>query len=156
MEYKAHFMYLGEEYHFTLDTQKFDRNYDDENYAYWIVKKNGHYFEINVWKKDDCGELSNEGKVYAYKNQGDFEDSKNALEFSIVFNKEKRTIKVEVTIEYEYDPSHHDIMGFDISYIDAVAKDMVVRPEKNIQSGVRLISVFDKENEDYWLLPDSK
>ena len=39
---------------FELDTNKLDRNYDDEDYAYWIVKdKRGYMHEINIYKAPD-------------------------------------------------------------------------------------------------------
>ena len=59
---------------FELDTNKLDRNYDDEDYAYWIVKdKRGYMHEINIYK-DEKGEFLMEGKDYVWFDYDDFED----------------------------------------------------------------------------------
>ncbi len=65
---------------------------------------------------------------------------------------EKRTVKIEVEIEYEYDPKHHDIIGMGESYVDAVAKDMAIRPSRSIESGVRLLCVCNRDEDSYWLI----
>ena len=73
MTYRTSFILFGTRYEFMLNTENLDRNYDDENYTYWIVKRNGKYFEINIWKDDD-GRLTGEGVVYGYSSRGSFED----------------------------------------------------------------------------------
>ena len=157
MVFKAEFSYLGVDYCLPLNTDKIDRNYNDENYAYWVVEKNGRYFEINVWK-DDNGNFTHRGKVYAFPDEGSFDDGDYARgeEFDITFSDYRRTVKVEVEIEYEYDPEHQDLVNFDEAYIDSVAKDMAIRPTKSIESGVRLIHVCNREDDSWWLINASK
>ena len=59
---------------FELDTNKLDRNYDDEDYAYWIVKdKRGYMHEINIYKDED-GNFLMDGMDYVWFDCGDFED----------------------------------------------------------------------------------
>ena len=59
---------------FELDTNKLDRNYDDEDYAYWIVKdKRGYMHEINIYKDED-GNFLMDGMDYVWFDYGDFED----------------------------------------------------------------------------------
>ena len=59
---------------FELDTNKLDRNYDDEDYAYWIVKdKRGYMHEINI-NKDKDGNFLMDGMDYVWFDYGDFED----------------------------------------------------------------------------------
>lgn len=59
---------------FELDTNKLDRNYDDEDYAYWIVKdKWGYMHEINIYKDKD-GNFLMDGMDYVWFDYGDFED----------------------------------------------------------------------------------
>ena len=59
---------------FELDTNKLDRNYDDEDYAYWIVKdKHGYMHEINIYKDED-GNFLMDGMDYVWFDCGDFED----------------------------------------------------------------------------------
>ena len=59
---------------FELDTNKLDRNYDDEDYAYWIVKdKRGYMHEINI-NKDKDGHFLMDGMDYVWFDYGDFED----------------------------------------------------------------------------------
>ena len=76
---------FGETFKVNLDTEKLDRNYDDEDYAYWILEHSGHYFEINVWKENET--FTTEGKAYAYINLESFEyaDLPNE-ECELVFN----------------------------------------------------------------------
>ena len=68
------FTAFNEEVHVTVNTKDLDRNYDDEEYAYWIVERNGHYYEVNIWKDED-GNFTNNGKVYAFADYGKFEDA---------------------------------------------------------------------------------
>lgn len=56
-----------ETYEFLLDTNKLDRNYNDEPYAYWIVERGNWVFEINILKTQEVdGNLTNEGYVKRY------------------------------------------------------------------------------------------
>lgn len=65
----------GREYSLSLDTDKADRNYDDENYAEWfITASDGRILEITVWK-DAQGRFTHDGTAEVYKNKGDFEDN---------------------------------------------------------------------------------
>lgn len=59
---------------FELDTNQLDRNYGDEDYAYWIVKdKRGYIHEINIYKDED-GNFLMDGMDYVWFDNGDFED----------------------------------------------------------------------------------
>ena len=65
----------------------------------------------------------------------------------------RRTIKVEVEIEYEYDPNHYALVGMGESYIDAVAKDMAIQPNGvSVVDGVRLLHVCNREEDAWWLI----
>lgn len=65
----------GREYSLSLDTDKADRNYDDENYAEWFIKSDdGRILEVTVWK-DGFGRFTNDGMVEVYENEGEFEDN---------------------------------------------------------------------------------
>ena len=66
----------GRSYDLSLDTDKTDRNYADENYAEWYVTcADGRILEITVWK-DGIGRFTRDCVVEAYRNKGDFEDGK--------------------------------------------------------------------------------
>lgn len=78
------FIAFGKEYKLALDTKKLDRNYDDEDYAYWIVETNGKIFEINIWKLN--GHFTTSGKVYAFASVGAFEDDDADEELEIKFS----------------------------------------------------------------------
>ncbi len=71
---------------FDLDTNKLDKNCEDECYAYWIVKdKFGYFHEINVWKDEDFS-FTNKGKDYIYYNEELFEEAMDAnVEISLQF-----------------------------------------------------------------------
>lgn len=71
IDYK--FNAYGKEYDFRLNTRELNRNYDDEDYCYWIKESDGHYFEINIYK-DEQGELTNNGCVFAAIDLAAFED----------------------------------------------------------------------------------
>lgn len=72
-------------------------------------------------------------------------------------NKVKRTIKVEVEIEYEYDPKHPNVVGMSDDYVNAIAKDMAFEnAARNIQDGVRLIHVCNREEDAWWLINHEK
>lgn len=76
---------LGETFTATVDTEKIDRNYNDEEYAYWIIEHLGHYYEVNIWKQN--GVFTNKGKAYAFDNIGKFEEAGNPDdECELVFN----------------------------------------------------------------------
>lgn len=64
---------LGETFSARFDTEKIDRNYDDEEYAYWVIEHSGHYYEVNIWKED--GIFVRTGKAYAFDNLGNFENA---------------------------------------------------------------------------------
>lgn len=86
MIYKTKFNAFGIEYQFVLDTDDIERNHEDESYGYWIVEKDGHHFEVNIWKEN--GSFSDNGKVYCFKDYGNFVDAGAAdeehdIEFSI-------------------------------------------------------------------------
>ena len=71
-------------------------------------------------------------------------------------NKIKKTIKVEVEIMFEYDPNHFNVVGMGEDYVDAIAKDMAIRPTKSIEDGVRLIHVCNREEDAWWLINADK
>lgn len=65
----------GREYTLSLDTDKADRNYNDENFAEWFITADDkRILEITVWK-DEQGRFTTDGTAEVYKNQGDFEDN---------------------------------------------------------------------------------
>ena len=74
---------------FELDTEKLDRNYDDEPYAYWIVKdKHGYIHEINI-NKDEDGEFLLTGVDYVWFHYSSFENCDTAdveeyIEFEVI------------------------------------------------------------------------
>lgn len=66
----------GREYSLSLDTEKPDRNYEDENYAEWfITTEDERILEVTVWK-DAQGTFTSDGTVEVYKNKSDFEDGR--------------------------------------------------------------------------------
>lgn len=73
---------------FTFDTDKFGRNYDDENYAYWIIRdKLDRIHEVNI-NKDGDGNLTPSGYDYVWFTEGDFVDGTNEdLFYPITFEK---------------------------------------------------------------------
>lgn len=71
--------------------------------------------------------------------------------------KERKTIKVEVEIEFEYDPNHFNVAGMGEDYVDAIAKDMAFQnAARNIQDGVRLLHVCNREEDAWWLINTAK
>lgn len=70
MKAKVKFEYSGKAYEYEREMSKFDRNYDDEDYAYFLEQtadNGGRLFEINL-VKNDGGYLTGEGAyvgVYA-------------------------------------------------------------------------------------------
>ncbi len=72
-------LYVELEYiEFTLDTKDLARNYDDEDYGYWIVEdKFGYVHEINIDKSEN-GEFLLTGYDYIWFDKGNFEDGADA------------------------------------------------------------------------------
>lgn len=91
MTFYTKFTMFGKQYSFLLNTDKLDRNYSDENYAYWVFEHDGHYFEINIWKdKEIDGEFTTNGKVYGfidYENLMEAGDCDEEKEISFVETK---------------------------------------------------------------------
>mgnify|MGYP006988909798 CR=1 FL=1 len=79
MNFRTSFIMFSTRYEFMLNIDNLDRNYDDEPYAYWIVEKDGKYFEVNIWKDDD-GNFTSDGKVYGFRDYGNFCNAGNADE----------------------------------------------------------------------------
>ena len=81
---------------FDLDTDKLDRNYEDEDYAYWIVQDyRGYVHEVTI-DKDNDGRFLFTGRDYVWFDLGDFEDGRDAdksfpIEFKVQQNKEYGT-----------------------------------------------------------------
>lgn len=72
-------------------------------------------------------------------------------------NKLRKTIKVEVEIEFEYDPNHFNVSGMGDEYVDAIAKDMAFQnAARNIQDGVKLIHVCNRDENAWWLINSQK
>ena len=64
----------GGTYPLTLDAEKADRNYDDENYREWFVTADdGRILDITVWE-DESGCVTKDGMAEVYASQGDFEE----------------------------------------------------------------------------------
>lgn len=62
----------GRVYSLSLDTDKPDRDYDDENYAEWFVTaEDGRVIDVTVWK-DNNGALTKDATVEIYKNRNEF------------------------------------------------------------------------------------
>ena len=54
---KTCFIFASVKYDYVFDTEKIDRNYDDEAYGYWIVPlKDDAFFEVNILKEMVKGE----------------------------------------------------------------------------------------------------
>lgn len=64
--------------------------------------------------------------------------------------KQKKTIKVEVEITFEYDTDHPAC--WDEGIVDATAKDMAIQPTRSIVDGVKLLQVCNREEDIYWLI----
>ncbi len=61
------------EYKLTLDTRLLQRNYDDEDYAYWLEDLgDGRWAEVNIWKEN--GDFTSEGVAYIYEDYGTLVD----------------------------------------------------------------------------------
>ena len=75
MKVKTSIVIKGGPVVFSLDTTRLDRNYSDENYAYWIEQdKFGFFHEVNINKTDD-GEFKSTGIVNTWFDLGRFEDA---------------------------------------------------------------------------------
>lgn len=86
------FKVKGREYSLSLDTDKADRDYEDENYAEWFVTaEDKRILEVTVWK-DTHGDFTSDGIVEVFKNRREFED--NLL-------LDKKSIKVKQEIKKE-------------------------------------------------------
>jgi len=68
--------YNGSQFNFNLDTEDFDRNYDDEDYAYWIREaENGYVFEIDIQKEFGTIDVFIlKATIFVYYSLGEFED----------------------------------------------------------------------------------
>ena len=65
----------------------------------------------------------------------------------------RKTIKVEVEIEFEYDPEHFNVVGMGESYVEAIAKDMAFQyAATNTQDGVKLIHVCNRDEDAWWYI----
>lgn len=85
MEVKTSFTAFGKKYDFTLETDAIARNYNDEDYAYWIESRDGHFFEINIWKSG--GKFKRTGKVYCFADYGSFENTGDPEEeYKLIFS----------------------------------------------------------------------
>ncbi len=70
----ATFKSKGKKYSLSLDTDRPDRNYEDENYAEWFVTADdGRILEVTVWK-DANGLFTSDGTVEVYSSNSAFED----------------------------------------------------------------------------------
>ena len=71
--------FKGYKVNFNLDTDDLDRNYDDEDYAYWIkdAKNDGNLmvFEIDIQKEFGTTDVFiPKATIFVYNTLGDFED----------------------------------------------------------------------------------
>ena len=64
----------------------------------------------------------------------------------------RRTIKVEVEIKYAYNPEKNKLRRMSESYLDAVAKDLAIRPAEWEEDSVRLITVCNREEDSWWMI----
>ncbi len=65
----------------------------------------------------------------------------------------RKTIKVEVEIEFEYNPEHYALAGMGEEYADAIAKDMALcNASQSIEEGVQLIHVCNREKCEWWYI----
>lgn len=75
------FTAFGKSILLVADTDKIDRNYNDESYAYWVVEDQEDpekVYEVNIWKEN--GEFTTSGMVYAFANRENFEYAGDADE----------------------------------------------------------------------------
>ncbi|MBR6444848.1 MAG: hypothetical protein IKS94_00190 [Prevotella sp.] len=83
MVVRAEFEYKGKHYDFSRPLSEFDRNYDDEDYAYFLEEIPGMewaLFEINILKDSESQSLKNDGYISVYLNadNASFDDIVNA------------------------------------------------------------------------------
>lgn len=81
------FNYGDYTYNFGLDTEKLDRNYNDEPYGYWIAEERcGKIFEINIIKTHEVdGDFTNDGYVKCYDNLSDYLDDEPTETIDVTF-----------------------------------------------------------------------
>ncbi|MBQ9560580.1 MAG: hypothetical protein IJV08_11485 [Bacteroidaceae bacterium] len=95
MKAKTSITIKGEPVEFTLDTKRLDRNYPDENYAYWIQEdKFGFFHEVNINKADD-GSFKATGIVNTWFDLGRFEDAADpdcVSDVTFTFSDEKNSL----------------------------------------------------------------
>ena len=71
MKIQANFVFENKAYHLIRSISDFDRNYDDEAYAYFVEPRadtEDGLFEINILKDGDGGALKKEGYVAIYES----------------------------------------------------------------------------------------
>ena len=69
MKIQADYIFEDKSYHFIRSVDDFDRNYDDESYAYFIEPRTNTedgFFEINILRNDDGDVLQENGYVAVY------------------------------------------------------------------------------------------
>lgn len=73
VEFRTH---KGFQFKFNLYTEDLDRNYDDEDYAYWIKDDtNGYVFEIDIKKEFGTTDVfTPKATIFVYYSLGEFED----------------------------------------------------------------------------------
>lgn len=82
----ADFKWNGHDEHLTCDENQLDRNYDDEETAYFIKGLfNGRFFEVNIVRDMDTGELKEEGYVAYYLSTDDCSPHKIIDDVKIYF-----------------------------------------------------------------------
>ena len=74
-------------YNFRLDTERLDRNYNDEPYAYWVVvEKNIRFFEVNILKTAEVdGDFTNKGYVKCYDSIDKFDNDEPTETIDVTF-----------------------------------------------------------------------
>ena len=59
-----------------------------------------------------------------------------------------KTIQVTIDIKFEYDGTERTVNTD--GYIDAVAKDLVIRPTSEKNEGVLILNVFENGTDNEW------
>lgn len=59
-----------------------------------------------------------------------------------------KTIQVTIDIKFEYDGTERTVNTD--GYIDAVAKDLTIRPTSEKNEGVRILNVFESGTDNEW------